>query len=234
MSDNMISLEKTKDERVVETTERLKEKLSLPIVKLSICAGLHWMRPFDEWINHDGLPNEHVDLVSEFGDIPLPNECVDILECGDCIEHVVKWRKDEVLKEWFRLLKVGGKIHVQTPNFHSAMIDYAVRTLFNDELPSGEIQLTASSDNGVVKTSKYRLPPPSGMPPIVHATQRIYAWQSTAYEQHYDLYSMETLKETMEQYGFGDIDFSDSPPQEQNNPRDSWWLSLTATKLRNV
>ena len=229
----MISLDETKEQRIAETVERLKDKLSLPVVKLSIGCGLHWMRPLEEWINLDGLSNEHTDIVAEFGDIPLPNECVDVLELGDTIEHLVPWRRDEILKEWFRVLKVGGKVRVGTPNFHRAMTQYTLNTIFGEEMPNGWLDITCTDSQGKTHTRKYHIMG-SDVAPLEQARRCIYAWGTNAYEQHYHTYTMETLKEVLEQFGFGDIDFSDSPPQEQNNPKDSWWLVCHATKIKNV
>lgn len=214
--------------------DNLKRKLALPVVKLSICAGQHFKQPFDEWINHDGIANDHIDIVSEFGDIPLPDACVDYLECGDCIEHIQKWRKDEVLREWFRLLKIGGTLHLGTPNLHTAMTEYTVQTIFGHKVASGWLELSAKDSQGNTYETKYHVPPPSDNAPLEHARQRIYAWQSNAYEQHYDLYTMETLTETLEQYGLGNIDFSGSPPQELKDPKNSWWFVVTATKIKNA
>jgi predicted SAM-dependent methyltransferase len=212
----------------------LEEKLKLPTVKVSIGCGMHWKTPFDEWINVDGIANEHTDIVCEFGSIPLPDECADYLECGDTIEHIVKWRKDEILKEWFRILKIGGTVHIGTPNFHRAMTEYTVHTIFGKSMPSGWVKLHATDSQGNQYETDYHIMAADTQSPLESARQKIYAWQTTPYEQHYDLYTFETLTETLQQYGFGEIDFSDSPPQELKDPRNAWWFVVTAKKIKHI
>lgn len=226
-----MTLEKTKEELTAETVERLKVKLGLPVVKLSIGAGLHWKQPFDEWINHDGLPSEHVDVISEFGSIPLPDKCVDYLELGDVCEHLVKWRQDEIWHEWNRLVKIGGKIHLSTPNMHRAMVEYSLHTMFGKELPAGRVVVTAIDKNNQQYSAEFDLPSRPDSTPLIAAKQQIYAWQTTAYEQHYDCYTVETMTELLTKYGFTDIDFSESPGVDSNPYKAmSWWICCTAIK----
>jgi len=224
------SIEKTKEERIAETVERLKDKLSLPEVKLSICAGLHFMKPENEWINHDGIANEHIDIVSEYADIPLPDACVDYLELGDCCEHALQYRVDEIWTEWTRLLKVGAKVRVGTPNFHSAMTVYAMHTLFGETLPSGWIKINAIDASGKEHHRDYHIMAvEDGITPLEAARRKIYAWGSSMYESHFITYTVATLTELMTRHGFINLDFSDSPPQEFNDPHNSWWLVCHAT-----
>jgi len=178
----------------------VEEKLNNSPVQLSIGCGLHWKQPFDSWINIDGVENEHTDIVCTFYDIPLPDKCADFLELGDVIEHLEMWNRDKGLKEWFRLLKIGGKIRISTPNLHRVMVDYA-----NNKLSLKE------------------------------AIQCIYAWMTTPYEQHYYTYTVETLTKVLEEYGFRNIDFSESPGVDGNSDKNmSWWLVCSATKERDV
>jgi hypothetical protein len=113
-----------KQKLIVETKERLKVKLSLPVVKLDLCCGLHHRKPIEEFIHHDGHPNELTEVVSEFGDLPFEDETFDYCEAGDCIEHIVGWRTDEVLREWNRVMKIGSVTKFHTPNLHRCCVDY--------------------------------------------------------------------------------------------------------------
>mgnify|MGYP001488231076 CR=1 FL=1 len=112
-------------ETEVILSEEVKRKLALPFVKMSMGAGLHTMKPLDEWINQDGCANPENDLVCTWDDIPLPDKCIDHMEMGDIIEHLVMWNRDRILKNWFRLIKIGGTIRISTPNLHRTMVDYA-------------------------------------------------------------------------------------------------------------
>src|SRR4051812_14093391 len=178
----------------------LEEKLALPVVKLSIGAGLHTMKPLDEWVNQDGCANPEIDIVCTWDAIPLPDKCADHLELGDVIEHLPTYNRDRYLKEWFRLLKIGGTIRLSTPNLHRTMVDYA---------------------NGVMT--------------LENAIQNIYAWMTTPYEYHYLTYTVETLTKVLSDYGFTDIDFSESPGVDNTTDKSmSWWLVCAARKERDV
>lgn len=180
--------------------KRLAAKLSLPEVKISIGAGLHWKRPLEEWINHDGLQNDNVDVISEFAQMPFEDHTFDFMEMGDIVEHVHRFRQDEVFKEWNRICKVGGTIRVSTPNLHRSCVDYS----------TGKMSLEL-------------------------LIQNIYAWGTTEYETHYITFTVQTLTELLEKYGFGNLDFTESPGVDGNPDKSmSWWLVCTGTKLRDV
>ena len=98
----------------------------MDIVRLDIGSGSHNMRqPLSDWIRIDGCDAEQVDIVCDFGQIPLPENIASEIWVGDVIEHVPMWRWDEVIGEWNRLLKPGGTIAGQTPNLHTIMVRYA-------------------------------------------------------------------------------------------------------------
>lgn len=223
-SDAPIS-EEEKDRLIAENLQR---KLNLPVVKLSIGCGLHWKTPFDEWINIDGLKNDHTDLVCEFANIPLPDACVDFMELGDVCEHIPQFRIDEVWNEWTRLLKKGAKVRIGTPNFHRTMTQYTLHTIFGEELPNGWLDINCTDSNGKIHSTKYHIMG-SDVPPLEQARRNIYAWGTNFYEYHFYLYTMETLTELLTKHGFVDIDFSDSPPQELKDPKNAWWFSVYAT-----
>lgn len=238
----------SKEQLTAETVERLKEKLALPVVKMSIGAGLHWKiepgvdyntpeeeaairanrTPSKVYINHDGCSHEAIDIVSEFGSIPLPDACIDYLELGDVIEHIVKWRQKEILTEWFRLVKKGGKIHISTPNMHRAMVEYAAQSIASGRLQGTTLIQITNNGNSYHTTIN---PPCPQDNPLQMAKQQIYAWQSNQYEQHYDLYTPASLKTLLEEYGFENIDFSESPGDDFNPGREmAWWIVCSATK----
>jgi len=98
------------------------------------CGATGWQRePLDQWIHLDLVKQAHVEIVTDFGDIPLEDGVVDEIFIGDVIEHVPTWRYDKVLTEWNRVLKVGGAVNGRCPNIDRAMRDYANGKLsFND------------------------------------------------------------------------------------------------------
>jgi len=86
------------------------------IVKLNIGAGSENFG--SEWIHIDGVLESNIQVVADVVDLKMfPNECVDIIESNHCLEHVGTWRTSlGVLKEWTRLLKVGGEIVIRCPD----------------------------------------------------------------------------------------------------------------------
>lgn len=58
-----------------------------------------------------------VDIVADAGNIPLEDGSVDLLYSQECLEHIPRREYGAVLDEWVRLLKVGGVLHVEVPDF---------------------------------------------------------------------------------------------------------------------
>lgn len=176
----------------------VQEKLKLPQVKLDVGSGNHNLKqPLDEWVRIDGCEGDKVDIICDFGEIPLPSGVADILWNGDVIEHIPMWEHDRVLGEWNRLLKIGGEIAGQTPNLHRIMVDYT----------SGKLSLE-------------------------DATNGLYGWHDSVWQQHYLTFTTETLTKLLEKYGFGDVAFYGSPGS--NDPHTAWWLCFQAKKIKNL
>jgi len=94
-------------------------------IRLDIGSGLNLKQPIDEWTHLDCDPGPHIELVTDFADIPLDNESVDEIWIGDVIEHIPVWRQRDVLWEWQRILKPGGILGGTTPNLHRKAMQYA-------------------------------------------------------------------------------------------------------------
>ena len=101
------------------------------MLKLDIGCGLNTKKPLEEWVHLDGDEGPHIEMVTDFGSIDLPDNSVDEIWVGDVIEHIPVWRHAEVLTEWLRILKVGGVLNGTTPN-----LDHNVR-----QYVSGKIDL---------------------------------------------------------------------------------------------
>ena len=98
--------------------------------------GLSCELPLEDWTHLDITPGEHVEIVADFGAIPLESGTVDEVFVGDVIEHVPGWREAEVWCEWNRVMKIGGIIRGRTPNLDRLMRDYAAGELtLNEVLP---------------------------------------------------------------------------------------------------
>lgn len=68
------------------------------------------------YINSD-LYAEKVDERFDAAQIPYPDNMFDEVKAFHIIEHF-DWRAGNLaIKEWFRVLKPGGRIHIETPDF---------------------------------------------------------------------------------------------------------------------
>jgi predicted SAM-dependent methyltransferase len=89
-------------------------------MKINVCAGRHLL---EGWTNVDAVVSTHPkakgrkpDILADMASIPLPDECADELMCIHGIEHVYSWEAEDAIKEWHRLLKVGGKVVIECPD----------------------------------------------------------------------------------------------------------------------
>ena len=78
---------------------------------------------FDDYINIDYPPSEHIIQVSNvadvFGDITkldFPQQSVDEIRLHHVFEHFSRVVSLAMLIKWHKWLKVGGKIHIETPD----------------------------------------------------------------------------------------------------------------------
>jgi predicted SAM-dependent methyltransferase len=61
-----------------------------------------------------------VDIVADARNIPLPDNHADIVFSSECLEHF-SWKEyQDALKEWCRILKPGGLIRIEVPDFFNA------------------------------------------------------------------------------------------------------------------
>lgn len=102
----------------------LSEKLRLPQVKVDIGCGFI-KKTSEDFIWIDGDTRVEADIYCDFGSIPLADNSVDVIVVNDILEHLPKFRYDEVFGEFNRILKIGGIIKGACPNIHSTMMRYA-------------------------------------------------------------------------------------------------------------
>ena len=84
-------------------------------MKLEIGSGYHPNMSFD--IHMDINPNcPHLEKVGSADKLDWPDNSFDEIRASDIIEHFSYRKTIDVLKEWCRVLKPGGKIYIQCPN----------------------------------------------------------------------------------------------------------------------
>jgi predicted SAM-dependent methyltransferase len=81
-------------------------------IKLHLGSGTQYI---PGWINCD-LYAEQVDQRFDVAKIPYPNNSVDEIMAYHIIEHFDFMQGQDVLKEWYRALKPGGRIRLETPD----------------------------------------------------------------------------------------------------------------------
>jgi len=62
--------------------------------------------------NYSGLKP---DIECDIRKIPLPDNHADSIYAIHVLEHFYRWETEDVLKEWIRILKPGGKLVIEVP-----------------------------------------------------------------------------------------------------------------------
>lgn len=77
------------------------------------------------WVNIDSVAALKPDLVHDITQ-PLPYDdlSIDEILAEDLLEHFDKYMRFVVFGQWARVLKLGGKITVQVPNFQKILFRY--------------------------------------------------------------------------------------------------------------
>ena len=72
----------------------------------------------EEWVNLDIVAHRGVDVVADASvKIPFPTNTFDEIHCIHVLEHLRRHRYMPMLQEMFRVLKPGGNLYVETPDF---------------------------------------------------------------------------------------------------------------------
>jgi len=90
-------------------------------LKLNVGCGGDKKPKEEGWINIDVRKEANPDIIVDIEKCSLPfkDETFDYILAKDVVEHV-SWRKtQELLKEFAGVLKKGGKIYIQVPDFEA-------------------------------------------------------------------------------------------------------------------
>jgi predicted SAM-dependent methyltransferase len=75
-----------------------------------------------DWVNLDIKPFRGVDIVADASEhIPLDTNSVDKIHCIHVLEHVTRDKYPKMLREMYRVLKPGGHLYVETPDFRGTI-----------------------------------------------------------------------------------------------------------------
>lgn len=73
-------------------------------------------RKLSGYTNIDADSAQHPDIVAMAHAIPLDDGCAEEILAVHLFEHFYRWECDEVLAEWARLLKSGGRLVMELPD----------------------------------------------------------------------------------------------------------------------
>lgn len=81
------------------------------------------------WINIDADKGVNPDIVADVKSLKMfENNSIDVIECCHLIEHLTYKDATDALKEWFRVLKKGGTLLLETPDLYRC-----VEMIYNKE-----------------------------------------------------------------------------------------------------
>jgi predicted SAM-dependent methyltransferase len=77
------------------------------------------------FVNVDTSPWQHVHYVHSVDSLPMfEPETVDLIYCSHCLEHIPHHQTAQVLREWNRVLKLGGVLKLAVPNIDAVIRFY--------------------------------------------------------------------------------------------------------------
>jgi predicted SAM-dependent methyltransferase len=93
------------------------------------------------WTNIDLHDGPHVDVKCDVSKLPFDNSVVDDIYASHVLEHFSHLRTLDVLKEWRRVLKKGGKAYIAVPDFRAVlniykefgMVTWVTHMLYGDQ-----------------------------------------------------------------------------------------------------
>jgi len=156
-------------------------------MKIELGSGYHPDMTAD--VHMDINPKcPHLEHVGSVDKVPYPDNYFDEARACDVLEHFSYRDTLRVLKEWYRILKPGGKIYIQCPDAKLL----ATRWLNNDLPLMGGMPIDFSASYWIM----------GGHNDGVFSKDD----DSWRYNAHYALFSPESLRFYLENAGFKNID----------------------------
>jgi len=109
----------------MESLNELLRKQNKNTVKLHLgCGGVRWR----DFINVDLYQYDYetrdtsrsgcaADAFADIRNLNLDDDCVDEIFTSHVFEHFTRWQGEDMLIDWFRILKPGGRMVIETPDF---------------------------------------------------------------------------------------------------------------------
>jgi predicted SAM-dependent methyltransferase len=125
------------------------------------------------------------DVIARVERLKLRSGSVATIYTSHTFEHVPRVKALPTLREWYRVLRPGGKLYILVPDFEALCRIY-LRSLASYDEPTGRFAADQSRDI-------------------------IYGGQTTKYDSHYGGYSRTTLTRMLRDVGFVDVEPFDRP-----------------------
>jgi len=97
------------------------------LLKLNLGCGIYYKPGY---VNIDKFELSVADQQADLYFLPYPDNSVDEIEASHIIEHFDIIHIPYLLAEWWRVLKLGGKLYLETPNLWRSVINLGMRSNF--------------------------------------------------------------------------------------------------------
>lgn len=105
--------------------EEYIKKNNINEVKLHLgCGGIKWkdfinvdLFPFDDEVSDTSRSGCVADTFADIRNLKLPDNSVNEIFTSHVFEHFTRWDGEDMLMKWHRVLKPGGVLVIETPDF---------------------------------------------------------------------------------------------------------------------
>ncbi len=153
------------------------------VIKLNLGSGADYREGYN---NIDSDPKFKPDLIGDVRKLNYADDSVDEILARDILEHISHREVLDVLKEWYRVLKKGGKLIIQIPNLF---------TICKHIIEIGD-KITLTQTNTFSG---------KGVPFLNDYIRKIFGGQEYEGNFHKNGFTPDTIMELFEKVGFRDI-----------------------------
>ena len=193
-------------------------------MKLNLGCGSDYRSGY---INVDFNTNFKCDLVEDLSKIPwsIETHSVDEVLMLDFLEHFPYSKTDSLLQETWRVLKVGGHVDIQVPDFeHCAMAALDMHQyLCNFCGASGKTYTHNVKGERVCKCGKHLYEIADA------AIMRLYGGQDYEGNWHFNAFTKDRLERKLMSSGFGEFEYLEKHHQFKN-----WNFKIRAVKQKDA
>jgi predicted SAM-dependent methyltransferase len=113
-----------------------KRKIKLKKLEVSEYMKLHLgcgKKYIEGFVHVDLLDFDHIDYKKSINDLSFLSDCsVELIYASHVLEHTGRYEYEDVLNEWYRVLKPGGILRIAVPDFFACIKHYLLTEEIND------------------------------------------------------------------------------------------------------